>query len=155
KGEQRWQEVGMANKTRANSVLVIGMGRFGAAMAATLDQLDRDVLAVDKNPELVAQWSGRLPIVEADGTNPEALEQTGAADFPVVVVGLGTPLESSVLITANLVDLEVDQIWAKATTAEHGRILRRIGADHVVYPEHDAGHRVAHMVQGRMLDYIE
>src|SRR5699024_6600312 len=73
----------------------------------------------------------------------------------VVVVGLGTPLESSVLITANLVDLEVDQIWAKATTAEHGRILRRIGADHVVYPEHDAGHRVAHMVQGRMLDYIE
>src|SRR5690606_262108 len=105
--------------------------------------------------QLVTQWSGRLPIIEADATNPDALEQLGAQDFSVVVVGVGTSLEASVLITANRVDMEVPQIWAKATSAEHGRILRRIGAHHVVYPEHDAGQRVAHMVTGRMLDYIE
>lgn len=141
--------------TRTKSVLVIGLGRFGAAIAATLDDLDREVLAVEKDADLVSQWAGRLPLVQADATNPDALEQLGASDFPVVVVGVGTSLEASVLITANLVDMDIPQIWAKATSAEHGRILRRIGAHHVVYPEHDAGQRVAHMVSGRMLDYIE
>lgn len=140
---------------RASAVLVIGLGRFGGALAATLEDLGREVLAVEKDAQLVTQWSGRLPIIEADATNPDALEQLGAQDFSVVVVGVGTSLEASVLITANLVDMEVPQIWAKATSAEHGRILRRIGAHHVVYPEHDAGQRVAHMVTGRMLDYIE
>lgn len=59
------------------------------------------------------------------------------------------------LITGNLVDLGIPQIWSKAISAEHGRILRRIGAHHIVYPEHDAGQRVAHLVSGKMLDYIE
>ncbi|KAE8764356.1 potassium channel family protein [Georgenia thermotolerans] len=140
---------------RDAGVLVIGLGRFGAAIAATLERLGRDVLAVEKDPALVQQWSSRLPVVEADATNPEALEQLGAEDFPVAVVGVGSYLEASVLITGNLVDMEMPQIWAKAISAEHGRILRRIGAHHVVYPEYDAGQRVAHMVSGRMLDYIE
>ena len=143
------------NAPRASAVLVIGLGRFGGALAATLEDLGREVLAVEKDEHLVSQWSGRVPIVEADASNPDALEQLGAQEFSVAVVGVGTSLEASVLITANLVDLEVPQIWAKATSAEHGRILRRIGANHVVYPEHDAGQRVAHMVTGRMLDYIE
>lgn len=141
--------------SRTHSVLVIGLGRFGAALAVTLDNLGREVLAVEKDAGLVQQWSGRLPLVEADATNPDALEQLGARDFPVVVVGAGTSLEASVLITGNLVDMEIPQIWAKATSVEHGRILRRIGAHHVVYPEYDAGQRAAHMVSGRMLDYIE
>lgn len=136
-------------------VLVIGLGRFGAALAATLEKLGREVLAVERDPDLVQQWSHRLPLVEADASNPDALEQLGAEEFQVAVVGVGTSLEASVLITANLVDLEIPQIWAKAVSAEHGRILRRIGAHHVVYPEYDAGARVAHMVSGRMLDYIE
>ncbi|PFG40335.1 trk system potassium uptake protein TrkA [Georgenia soli] len=141
--------------SRDTGVLVIGLGRFGAAMAATLERLGREVLAVEKDPDLVQQWSHRLPLVEADASNPDALEQLGAEEFQVAVVGVGTSLEASVLITANLVDLEIPQIWAKAVSAEHGRILRRIGAHHVVYPEYDAGARVAHMVSGRMLDYIE
>ncbi|MDD9207600.1 TrkA family potassium uptake protein [Georgenia sp. 10Sc9-8] len=147
----------MADKQQArnSSVLVIGLGRFGAALAATLDRLGREVLAVERSSELVQQWSGRLPLVEADATNPEALDQLGAEEFPVAVVGVGTSLEASVLITGNLVDLGMPQIWAKAISAEHGRILRRIGAHHVVYPEYDAGQRVAHMVSGKMLDYIE
>lgn len=140
---------------RDAGVLVIGLGRFGSAIAATLDRLGQDVLAVERNETRVAQWSGRLPLVQADATNPEALEQLGARDFGVAVVGIGSSLEASVLVTANLVDLGTPQIWAKAVTSEHGRILQRIGAHHVVYPESDAGARVAHLVSGKMLDYIE
>lgn len=137
------------------SVLVIGLGRFGASLAATLDGLGRDVLAVERDPELIRAWSGRMPLVEADASNPDALDQLGARDFPIAVVGVGTSLEASVLITGNLVDIGTPLIWAKAISAEHGRILQRIGAHHVVYPEHDAGARVAHLVSGRMLDFIE
>jgi trk system potassium uptake protein TrkA len=140
---------------RDAGVLVIGLGRFGSAIAATLDRLGQDVLAVERDTSLVAQWSGRLPLVEADATNPEALEQLGAKDFGVAVVGIGSSLEASVLVTANLVDLGTPQIWAKAVSSEHGRILQRIGAHHVVFPESDAGSRVAHLVSGKMLDYIE
>lgn len=148
----------MAEKKKKKAVqgtLVIGLGRFGSAIAITLDRIGKEVLAVESDPRLVEQWSGRIPIVEADASNPEALEQIGVADFPTAVVGVGTSIEASVLITGNLVDLGTPQIWAKAITAEHGRILKRIGAHHVVYPEADAGQRVAHMVSGRMLDYIE
>lgn len=145
----------MADKKKVHSTLVIGLGRFGSAVAITLDRIGREVLAVESEPHLVEQWSGRLPIVEADAANPEALEQLGAAEFPTAVVSVGTSIEASVLITGNLVDLGTEQIWSKAISAEHGRILRRIGAHHVVYPEADAGQRVAHMVSGRMLDYIE
>jgi len=138
-----------------SGVLVIGMGRFGAAIASTLDRLGHDVLVVERDADKVQHWSGRLPIVEADATNPEALEQLGARDFPVAVVGVGTALEASVLVTGNLVDLGTAQIWAKAISSEHARILQRIGAHHVVSPEADAGARVAHLVSGKLLDYIE
>ena len=113
------------------------------------------MLAVERNPELVAQWAGRIALVEADAANPEALEQLGAREFPVAVVGVGSYLEASVLITGNLVDIGVPQIWAKAISNEHARILQRIGAHHVVLPEADAGARVAHLVSGKLLDYIE
>jgi len=143
------------NPKKGAGVLVVGLGRFGSAIAATLDRLGQDVLAVERSPELVAQWAGRIALVEADATNPEALEQLGARDFPVAVVGVGSYLEASVLITGNLVDIGVPQIWAKAISAEHARILQRIGAHHVVLPEADAGSRVAHLVSGKLLDYIE
>jgi trk system potassium uptake protein TrkA len=137
------------------AVLVIGMGRFGSRLALTVDRLGRDVLAAEKDPDVIRRWSSRLPVVEADCTDPEAVEQLGAADFPVVVVGVGTHLESSVLITSNLIDLGVGQIWAKAVSSEHVRILRRLGAHHVVLPEADAAERIAHLVSGKLLDYIE
>ena len=144
-----------APPSRTDSTLVIGLGRFGSAVAATLDRLGREVLAVEANPATVRQWTGRIPLVEADATDVEALEQLGATEFGTAVVGVATSLEASVLITGNLVDLETPQIWAKAISRAHGRILRRIGAQHVVYPEFDAGQRAAHLVSGRMLDYIE
>lgn len=138
-----------------HGVLVIGLGRFGSAIALTLDRLGQDVLAVERDADTAQHWATRLPLVEADASNPEALEQLGAKDFPVAVVGVGTSLEASVLITGNLVDLGTPQIWAKAVSAEHARILQRIGAHHVVLPETDAGNRVAHLVSGKLLDYIE
>ncbi|MBF0931261.1 MAG: TrkA family potassium uptake protein, partial [Actinomyces graevenitzii] len=118
-------------------------------------RLGREVLAVEHNPNTVRQWSGRIPLIEADATDMEALEQLGATEFGTAVVGVASSLEASVLITSNLVELGIGQIWAKAISATHGRILHRIGANHVVYPEYDAGQRAAHLVSGRMLDYIE
>ena len=144
-----------SGKTRGSGVMVIGLGRFGSALALTLQGLDHDVLGVEVDPRLIQQYSGRFPLVEANGTNPEALQQIAAKDFAVAVVGVGTSLEASMLITGNLVDLGVPQIWAKAITPEHARILTRIGAHHVVFPEADAGNRVAHLVSGKLLDYIE
>lgn len=146
----------MARKdASSDAVLVIGLGRFGSAIAATLDKLGKDILAVESDPDLAQQWSHRFQVVEADARSAEALHQLGAQDFSIAVVGVGTSLEASVLITANLVDIGMKEIWAKATSREHGTILKRIGANHVVYPEFDAGQRVAHMVSGKMLDYIE
>ena len=136
-------------------VLVIGLGRFGAATAGQLARLDRDVLAIDEDAVLVQKWAERLThAVQADARSVEALHQLGAGDFPVAVVAVGTSIESSVLIAANLVDLGIRQIWAKAVSQAHGTILSRIGVHHVVYPEAEAGERVAHLVSNRMLDYI-
>ena len=136
-------------------VLVIGLGRFGAACAGELDRLDREVLAMDESLELVQKWSERVThTVQGDARNIDALKQIGAQDFQVAVVAVGSLIEASVLITANLVDLKVPQIWAKAVSQSHGKILARVGANHVIYPEREAGERVAHLVSGRMLDFI-
>jgi len=137
-------------------VLVIGLGRFGAAAAGQLDRLDREVLAVDDDPALVQKWAERVThAVQADARSIDALRQIGAQDFAVAIVAVGSEIEASVLITANLVDLKIPQIWAKAISQSHGKILSRIGANHVIYPEAEAGERIAHLVSGRMLDFIE
>jgi trk system potassium uptake protein TrkA len=135
---------------------VVGLGRFGVSLALTLEELGTNVLAMDTRAEMVQEYAGRLThVVQGDGTQMDALAQVGAADFSVAVVGVGTSLEASVLITANLVDLGRPVIWAKAISAAHGKILQRIGAHHVVFPEKDAGQRVAHLVNGRLIDFIE
>ncbi|GGH61101.1 potassium transporter [Rothia aerolata] len=147
----------MADRTQHNApVMVIGLGRFGASTAAQLKRQNKEVLAIERDPTLVQKWSGQLThVVEADATDIDALRQLGAADFTSAVVGVGTSVEASVLITANLVDLGIERIWAKAITPAHGKILSRIGAHKVVFPEADAGRRAAHLVSGRLLDYIE
>ncbi|MFW0107538.1 potassium channel family protein [Rothia sp. P7181] len=147
----------MAKRTVHNApVLVIGLGRFGASTAAQLRRQNKEVLAVEKDAVKVQKWAGLLThVVEADATDIDALRQLGAGDFTSAVVGVGTSVEASVLITANLVDLGIERIWAKAITPAHGKILSRIGAHNVVFPEADAGRRAAHLVSGRLLDYIE
>ena len=146
----------MAAKPSGNkSVLVIGLGRFGGSVAATLDQMGQDVLAVDKNPELVARWSAHLPTIQADMTDVLAIEQIDASQFDTAIVAIGDSIEASVIITGNLLDAGVSDLWAKSVSQEHARILQRIGARHIINAETDAGKRVGHLVSGNYLDYIE
>lgn len=146
----------MAKNIHEGSVLVVGLGRFGSALAEDLQRLGHDVMAVDASAALVQEWSDRLThVVQVDATSEAAMRQLGADGFPVAVVAIGTGIEASVLSTGVLIDLGVREVWAKAITASHGRILERIGAGHVVYPERDTGKRVAHLISGRLIDYIE
>ncbi len=136
-------------------ILVIGLGRFGSALARTLVDLGYEVLGVDARDEIVQEHAGMLThVVTADTTNERALRQIGAGDAVTAVVCIGTGVEASVLTTTALVDLGVKNIWAKAITEAHGRILQRVGAHHVVFPEAEMGTRVAHLVTGQMLEFL-
>jgi trk system potassium uptake protein len=146
----------LADTTNDHPILVIGLGRFGGAIAESLTELGREVLAVDSDHAIVQSYAGRLThVVEADTTNEEALRQIGADDFDCAVVGIGTDIEASILTTSLLVDFGLRTIWAKAINVAHGRILERVGATRVVLPEREMGQRVAHLVAGRALNYIE
>lgn len=136
-------------------ILVVGLGRFGQALAQELVSLGFEVLGVDADERPVQENADVLThVVQADTTDSAVLRQIGAADFDSAIVGIGTDIEASILTTAALSDLGVPNIWAKAVTEAHGRILERIGAHHVVFPEHDMGQRVAHRVSGRVLDWF-
>jgi trk system potassium uptake protein TrkA len=135
---------------------VIGLGRFGQALAGTLAGLDQEVMGVDASEQVVQACAPTMThVVRADATDAEALRQIGAADFPMAVVAIGTDIQASILITYALVDMGVPKIWAKAITAQHGAILERVGAHRVVFPERDMGVRLAHSMVGRTLDYVE
>jgi trk system potassium uptake protein TrkA len=147
----------LARKTTVDSgVVVIGLGRFGKSLALELIDEGTEVLGIDNDPKTVQSLAGRLThVVEADATNEEALRQLSVPDFDRAVVGIGTNLEASILTSSVLVNFGVRTIWAKAISHSHARILGQIGVHHAVRPEHDMGKRVAHLVRGRMLDYIE
>lgn len=143
-------------ETRHEPVVVIGLGRFGSSLALELERQGTEVLAIDNVDRRVQDLSSQLThAVTADCTDVEALQQLGVGDFHRAVVAIGDHLEDSILVTSMLVDLEVADIWAKATSAHHGRILERVGAHHVVFPEQDMGQRVAHLVSGNVLDYLK
>lgn len=137
-------------------VLVIGLGRFGSAVALSLLRLGHEVMAIDESGDLVQKWANELThVAQADSTDEEALKQIGADQFDRAVVGIGSDIEASVLTVLGLVELGVHEVWAKAISKKHGRILERVGATHVVYPESAMGERVAHMVTGTMIDFME
>jgi trk system potassium uptake protein len=137
-------------------VAVIGLGRFGTALARELARGGTEVLAVDSRPDLVQRLSGQLGhVVVADSTDPDALAEIGIGDFNRVVVAIGNDLEASILTTALLAELGTRDIWAKAISHQQATILERVGAHHVVFPEQDMGERIAHLVSGRLLDWVE
>ena len=114
------------------------------------------MLAVDARPDIVQRLSGQLGhVVTADSTDPDALAEIGIADFSRAVVAIGNDLEASILTTALLAELGIRDIWAKAVSRQQATILERIGAHHVVFPEQDMGERIAHLVAGRLLDWVE
>lgn len=136
-------------------VLVAGLGRFGGAVARKLASMGTEVLGIDADPQLVQDYAEDLTkVVEADCTDPAVLRQLGAADFATAVVGIGTDIEASVLTVLALAEMGIANIWAKASNANHARILERIGATHVVFPEERMGERVAHLLNERLLDFI-
>ena len=141
---------------REKEFLVIGLGRFGGGLADTLMSLGHEVLGVDNDAKLVQAFRDRLThVVEADSTDLEALRQIGTGDFGTAVVAIGTDIEASILTTSALVDLGVRRIVAKAVTEPHGKILERVGASKVIFPERDMGVRVGHSLAGSIIDYIQ
>lgn len=143
-------------KHHEDSVLVVGLGRFGGSLSTTLERLGHEVMAVDADLDLVQEWSTQLRhVTQVDATSESAMRQLGAEQFDIAVVAIGDDVEASLLSTGVLVDLGLKEVWAKAITLAHGRILERSGATRVVYPERDAGERTAHLLTGRLIDYIE
>lgn len=136
-------------------IIVIGLGRFGSSLASTLIEMGHEVLGIDADGDRVQQHAGTLThVVQADTTNENTLRQLGVADAVTAVVAIGADVEASVLTTGALVDIGVPNIWAKALTQPHGRILQRVGAHHVVFPEAEMGSRVARLLTGELIEYF-
>jgi trk system potassium uptake protein TrkA len=138
-------------------VLVIGLGRFGSAVAETLASLGHEVLGVDaEDREAQRHVDTITQVMSLDATDLDALAQIGVADFDVVVVAIGANVQASILATSHLADLGAREIVAKALTDSHARILSRVGAHRVVFPEHEMGIRVANVLAGtNLIDFIE
>ena len=140
----------------SDSVVVIGLGRFGGAVAQSLMRLGHDVMGIDHREDLVQIWADRLThAVQADATNENIMLQLGVADFSHAIVGIGSDLAGSLMTIMVLTELGIKDIWVKAMSPEHGQIAQRIGAHHVIFPEADMGERVAHQITGRLMDFIE
>ncbi|NJN65408.1 MAG: TrkA family potassium uptake protein [Chloroflexaceae bacterium] len=136
---------------------VIGLGRFGQSVALTLIERGYSVLGIDHDREIVQRLSEQITQVAAlDATDEEALRAVDIASFDTVVVAIGENFEGNLMTTVALKALDVRYVVCKTTTERQRRILLRVGADHVVLPEHDAGRRLAHMLTGPgVLDLLE
>ncbi|SKA08055.1 potassium channel family protein [Selenihalanaerobacter shriftii] len=137
--------------------IVIGLGRFGSSVATTLAEKGHDVLAIDLEEEPVQEISNIVThAVQADATDEDALKTLGVNNFDVAVVSIGDNVHSNVLAALILKELGVEYVVVKAQDNLHGKVLSKIGADKIVYPERDMGTRVAHnLVTSNVLDYIE
>ncbi|APC41726.1 potassium channel family protein [Clostridium estertheticum] len=137
--------------------IVIGLGRFGTAVAETLYALGNDVLAVDSDEEVVQNISDSVThSVQVDANDENSLRALGIRNFDCAVIGIGDNIQSSILATVLAKELGVKYVITKATNALHAKVLYKIGADRVVFPERDMGERVAHnLVSSNILDYIE
>jgi len=140
-----------------HSVLVIGLGRFGSAAARELMALGHEVLAVDRDEAQVNDIAPDVThAIEADASDEQALKDIGAADFDHAIVAISSASEASIFATMALRNLGVRNIVAKAASTLHGRILERVGASRVVFPEREMGVRVAHSFSiPNVIDYID
>ena len=156
----RFSHFGAIDRSRrvaeAGSVAVIGLGRFGRALALELMAGGTEVLGIDLDEDLVQSLNGELTqVVRADSTKREALEQLAVDEFDRVVVAIGGDVSASILTCSVLLSMDIPAIWAKAVTDQHGLILEQLGVHKVIYPEKDMGRKVAHLVRGAALDFIE
>jgi trk system potassium uptake protein TrkA len=130
---------------RTQQVAVLGLGRFGSAVARELTRLGHEVLAIDSDERIVQEIAEDVVhAAQADITDDAALQELGLAEFDAAILAISSNLEVSILATVLLRQLGTPIIVAKAATQLHGSILAQVGATRVVYPEHDTGVRVAH-----------
>ena len=140
-----------------HSVLVIGLGRFGMAAARELMALGHEVLAIDTSEALVNDIAPDVThAIQLDASDEDALQAVGVGDFQHAIVAISSNTEASIFATMTLKNLGVGNVIAKASSALHGSILERVGADRVVYPEREMGTRVSHTFSIRLvIDYID
>ena len=141
----------------SEQVLVVGLGRFGSALARELEALGHEVLAVDRSEEAVNDIAAEVThAVQLDATDEDALKAVGAGDFGAAIVAISSNAEASIFATMALKSLGVPNVIAKAGSTLHGRILKRVGADRVVFPETEMGQRVAHSFNAPdVIDYLD
>jgi trk system potassium uptake protein len=141
----------------ANQYAVIGLGRFGLSIANKLYESNQEVLGVDVNEEKVEESNQCVThAVIADSTDPEALKSIGIRNFDTVIVAIGNDIQASILSVLLLKELGVKKVIAKAINKLHGQVLKKVGADWVVFPERDMGIRVAHqLLSPNVLNFIE
>lgn len=141
----------------ARQFAVIGLGRFGSSVARILVNAGYEVLAIDENEERIKEIGDLVTeAVELDATDEKALRAVGIEDVDVAIVAIGTDMQASILITLLLKEIGVKEVVAKAINARHGRILQKIGADKVVFPEREMGERLAQtLITPGVLEQIE
>ena len=123
---------------------IIGAGRFGLSLAEALAETGTEVLLIDRNNALVQGAIKKVTwAIQCDATSANALESAGISECDTVVVAIGSNVEASMLVTANCKELGIKTVISKATSEIHGKILDKLGADHVVYPDHESAHRLA------------
>ncbi|EMT46121.1 MULTISPECIES: TrkA family potassium uptake protein [Anoxybacillus] len=136
---------------------VIGLGRFGGSVCRTLSEQGMEVLAIDVNEDKVNEYASiASQAVVADSTDENVLKSLGIRNFDHVIVAIGDNIQASILTTLILKELGVEKITVKATNDYHEKVLKKIGADHIVHPERDMGERIANnMISNNVLDYLE
>ncbi|NMA83902.1 MAG: TrkA family potassium uptake protein [Epulopiscium sp.] len=144
-------------KHRYKDFVVLGLGRFGKSVAQTLAEKGYEVLAVDKSQEVIQEVSDYVThAVQADATDMDTLKALGIRNFDVAVIAIGTNMQSSIMATLLVKELGVKYVLAKAQNEMHKKVLEKIGADRVIFPEREMGVRIAsNLVSNNILDYIE
>ncbi len=135
---------------------VIGLGTFGGSICKELSKMGMEVLAIDKDEHIVADYSRiATQAVVADAKEEQVLRELGIWNFDHVIVAIGNDIQSSILITIMLKELGVKKVTAKALNDIHEKVLRKVGADHEVHPERDMGRRLAHnLISSNVLEYL-
>lgn len=139
------------------SFAVIGCGRFGSSVATTLYHMGHEVMAVDSNEELVQSIAEDVThAVVVDVMDEIAVGELGLSNFDIVIVSIGSNVEASIMATIMAKEHGVKRVVAKATSDFQGKILAKVGADKVIYPERDMGVRLAHnLVSTNIIEFIE
>ena len=143
--------------SKRKDFVVFGLGKFGTSVAQTLAKNGCDVLAIDMNEEIIQDISDRVThAVQADVTDADALNALGIRNFDVAIIAISNNMQSSIMATILAKELGVPFVLAKAQNDIHKRVLEKVGADKVVFPEREIGVRIANnLISENFVDYIE